>query len=141
MTTPRRVNYNGADLTLTQLAKAVGISYACLCCRYRKGDRGEQLWRPLDCVGGNKGARRPPSALRGEGVSVKTREQEAERRERQAQRKAEQEARVAALKVALAAELRRPLIDSKLLKPKEHLAIIERVKFCGQRNWSLKGLA
>lgn len=45
MTAPRRVNYNGASLTLRQLAAATGQTYACLYGRYRKGDREPELWR------------------------------------------------------------------------------------------------
>jgi hypothetical protein len=138
MNAVRRVNYNGADLTLRELSEAVGISLSCIKIRYHKGDRGPELWRPLDCVGGNKTGR-PPSSLRGEGVSIKVREQAAERRAKQLAREVEKQARIDALKAARDAELRRPLIDAKLLKPREHKAIVDRVRFSGQRNWRKDG--
>lgn len=139
MSATRRVNYNGAELTLRELASVVGISYSCLDGRYRKGDREPALWRPLDCVGGNKAGKRPPSVLRGEGVSIKTREQEAARREQQLARKQREAETRARLMVEHAAAFARPLIDAGLLKPKEHLAIVERVKFSGQKNWRTDG--
>ena len=137
MTAPRRVNYNGASLTLRQLAAATGQTYACLYGRYRKGDREPELWRPLECVGGNKAGSR--SSFRGEGASALTREAEATKREAKSQRERDRAVRIAELKALHAAAFARPLIDSKLLTKAERAAIRERVKFSGQVNWRTNG--
>jgi hypothetical protein len=138
MTTLRRVNYNGVELTLKQLATATGIGYQCICRRYGKGDREPKLWRPLDCIGGNKGKSRPE--LRGE-VTDREREQLAATREARMTRERRKAARIASLKEARDAELRRPLIDASLLSRREHAEIRDRVKYSGQRCWRTNGAA
>ena len=43
-----RVDYHGEELTLLELSERTGIKRATLATRYRFGDRGEQLWRPVE---------------------------------------------------------------------------------------------
>lgn len=139
MTAARRVPHNGCELTLRELAEATGHTYACLCGRYGKGDRGEKLIRPLDCVG--KNSARTPQSLRGEGADVNTRKAEAAKREAQLERDRERAVRMAALRAEHARVMAAPLIDSSLLTDAEHAASWKRVNYCGQRNWRTKGLA
>ena len=42
------VEYNGERVTLTKLSRLTGIDRPTIYSRYRAGDRGERLWRPLD---------------------------------------------------------------------------------------------
>jgi uncharacterized OB-fold protein len=43
-----RVEHNGDEVNLVELAKLTGIAYSTLQNRYRRGDRGEKLVRPAD---------------------------------------------------------------------------------------------
>lgn len=42
------VEYQGQRMALRDVAKLVGIEVRTLRSRYRAGERGERLWRPLD---------------------------------------------------------------------------------------------
>jgi hypothetical protein len=138
MTPSRHITYNGAQLTLKQLAKATGLSYPCLAGRYRKGDREPKLWRPRDCVGGNRKGKSPQS-LRGEGVTSRAREEEAAKREARLKRERDRAWRIAAMKVSHAAAMSAPLIDASLLTAAERVANWNRVRNSGQRSWRVTG--
>jgi len=43
-----KVDYQGEVLTLLELSERTGIKRATLATRYRFGDRGERLWRPVE---------------------------------------------------------------------------------------------
>lgn len=126
-------------MTLYAAAKLAGLSAYCVRKRWQNGKRGADLFRPS-----HRGHFAEKTSAQLEDLKTKRAEREAAEHAKQelklARSRREQEARARAM-VEHAAAFARPLIDAKLLKPKEHLAIVERVKFCGQRNWSLKGLA
>jgi hypothetical protein len=136
------VAFGGETMPLYQAAKLAGLSGYCVRKRYAKGERGDELLRPV-----SRGRSRTHPNLTSEqqeALRAKREAKDAAERAKQdlklARQRREQQARE---RVAAehAAAFARPLIDARLLKPMEHLAIVERVKYCGQRNWSLKGLA
>lgn len=132
------VTFGGQTMPLFEAAKLAGLSAYCVRKRWQKGDRGEQLFRPS-----MHGRFRKPPAQLDDLVAKREALKAAERAEqerRMSRQRREQEARRRAM-VEHAKAFARPLIDAKLVKPNERLAIQERVKYCGQRNWSLKGLA
>ena len=43
-----KVDYKGEEVTLLELSERTGIKRATLATRYRFGDRGERLWRPVE---------------------------------------------------------------------------------------------
>lgn len=135
------VTFDGKQMPLYQAAKLAGLSDYCVRRRYSKGERGDELFRPA-----NRGRyRAEPStnpqveALRAK-QEVREAAERAEKERKLARQQREREARARAM-VEHAQAFARPLIDAKLVKQKERLEILERVKYCGQRNWSLKGLA
>lgn len=135
------VTFDGKQMPLYKAAKLAGLSDYCVRRRYSKGERGDELFRPA-----NRGRYRaePSTNPQVEALRAKQEVREAVERAKKerklARQRRAQEAKARAI-VEHAAAFARPLIDAKLIKPKEHRAIVERVKFCGQRNWSLKGLA
>lgn len=44
------IEYNGVLMSLAEAAEKSGISYGTLKCRYRVGDRGDRLFRPVKSV-------------------------------------------------------------------------------------------
>ena len=45
---PILIEYEGRTVTITELSEILGIKRQTILTRYRVGDRGERLWRPLD---------------------------------------------------------------------------------------------
>lgn len=130
------VNFGGKEMPLYQAAKLAGLSDYCVRKRYQKGERGGDLFRPS-----MHGRFRKPAAqlddLQAKRKAVEAAERAAQEMKISRQRR-EAEARARAM-VEHAAAFARPLIDAKLLKQREHKAIVERVRFSGQRNWRKDG--
>ena len=125
------VTFGGKEMPLYRAAKVCGISDYTLRKRWRNGDRGDELFRPSR-------ARKPPA----EELKARREADEAAERAKNEQRftrqRREQTARERAM-LEHAAAFARPLIDGKLVKPKERLAIANRVRSSGQRNWRTNG--
>jgi len=51
---PIRVEYKGRKVTMAELSELTGIKRGTLLTRWRFGDRGEELWRPVQKKGGLK---------------------------------------------------------------------------------------
>ena len=51
---PILIEYEGRTVTITELSEIIGIRRQTILTRYRVGDRGERLWRPLDRKGAKK---------------------------------------------------------------------------------------
>lgn len=51
---PILIEYEGRTVTVTELSEIVGIKRQTILTRYRVGDRGWRLWRPLDKKGVKK---------------------------------------------------------------------------------------
>lgn len=130
--THRTVDYHGEVLTLAQLSACTGLSKDCLDRRYRQGDRGERLWRPLDSMkrsAGTHGAE-ATNIKREQQAAQHARIQTRQQRERQAQERA---------RVERDAELGRALIAVELLSSEERREIHESV--IGRQRWfSIGGL-
>jgi hypothetical protein len=137
MTRPvHMVDFGGETMPLYKAAKIAGLSDYCVRKRFQKGERGGELFRPS-----KQGRFRKPAAKFDDLAAKREAGQAAERTKEElklARQRREVDARARAMS-AHAAAFSRPLIDATLLKPKERLAIRERVKFCGQRNWCVDG--
>jgi hypothetical protein len=139
------IEHEGKTQSISAWAKEKGPCYETLLSRYHRGLRGAELFAPIRR--GDKRDRRDQQTR----AQLRELKQLAESKQavptdKEARRQAAEEKaktlrdRRQQLLAELAAECGRPLIDAELLKPAEHRAIAERVRFSGQRNWSLKGL-
>lgn len=133
------VTFGGKQMSLIQAAKLAGLSEYCVRRRYQKGERGDDLFRlPSRGRSRDELSTNPQvEALRAK-QEVREAVERAKKERKLARQQREQEARARAM-AEHAKAFARPLIDAKLLKPREHLAILERVKNCGQRCWRKDG--
>ena len=51
-----KIDYRGEKISLLELSERTGIKRGTLANRYRFGDRGERLWRPVEPTRGGKKA-------------------------------------------------------------------------------------
>lgn len=129
MGAPTMVEYEGKTMRATALARRIGVSPGCIIERWNKGLRGDDL---------------VTSSTRAHRCGPKTQQQQdlADKKQRiwidpnahskELRRRARDKA--ARLALELAAELRRPLIDAKLLTKAERLENALKVK--GTQRWN-----
>lgn len=130
------ITFGGQAMPLYQAAKLAGLSDYCVRKRYQKGERGAELFRPS-----MRGRFRKPPAQLDDLAARREAQQAAERAKmelRFARQRREADARARAV-VAHATAFAKPLIDAKLLKPREYQSIVERVRYSGQLNWRSNG--
>jgi len=126
----RRVEYEGRTITLRELAKIKGVSYAAVSARYRRGERGEQLWRVI-------------AHPRRVGSMTERAQMLNEATSRRAHSKQDTQAGVNRLQLQVKAQVRakaerdaefaRPLIDATLLTARERQLIRESI--IGRQHW------
>lgn len=104
--------FNGQELRLSEIARITGHRHSTILNRFDKGDRGPNLWRPLDKSGPH---RIDPT--------------DTEHRQMLRDRREERERAIARARAEHAAAIARPLIDANLLTPAERREIRSRIKF------------
>lgn len=126
------ITHEGKTLSLSQWARESGLCYETILSRYQRGVRGAELFVPTMRQAGKdwKSAAEDRQAAKAK--------DDARKQASEAKTKARHDNRQKLLAEHQAA-FSRPLIDAKLLKPKERQAIAERVKFSGQLNWRANG--
>jgi hypothetical protein len=131
--------YEGELLPVAEVAKRSGISACCIRKRYAKGERGPELFRP-----GHRGRFREEAPDTEQQIALRAKREAREAAERAklefrlARQRRERDAKQRAA-AEHAAAFSKPLIDDKLLRPKERAAIAQRVRNCGQRCWRTDG--